>query len=298
MLQTETSRRWARAAIAALGLTAGIVVIVVASGAPLSHSSPVNATSAQAPITALFVLLLGFGVMTLGALLVILWPRRSKSDDEPEYEHQRLEVPWFGKLLAILLPLALGGALIAAAVLGAKTNHRGPRLIGPIAPVRRTNVPVSPTGGRGTFTLPGWVPWTILAIVLVAVISGLVMLVVGRLWRGEESSEEVAARAAVDAAIEALDTTTDPRGAVIAAYAAMERTLAEHGVARSRAEAPREYLRRVLTTTSGAERDAGTLTELFEEARFSTHPISERVRELALSALSSLRARLRTEVAA
>ncbi|MGB0091097.1 MAG: DUF4129 domain-containing protein, partial [Solirubrobacteraceae bacterium] len=96
----------------------------------------------------------------------------------------------------------------------------------------------------------------------------------------------------VEAAIGALETATDPRGAVIAAYGAMERTLATHGVARSPAEAPREYLRRTRAASSATEREARTLTGLFEEARFSTHPIPERVRELASSALSCLRARL------
>ncbi len=65
-----------------------------------------------------------------------------------------------------------------------------------------------------------------------------------------------------------------------------------NGIACSRAEAPREYLQRVLVVASGAEPDASTLTGLFEEARFSPHPIPERLRALALSALGSLRARL------
>jgi hypothetical protein len=81
---------------------------------------------------------------------------------------------------------------------------------------------------------------------------------------------------------------------VIAAYVAMQQSLAVTGIARSPAEAPREYLQRVLVASSATEREARTLTGLFEEARFSTHPVSERVRELALSALSSLRAHLQT----
>jgi hypothetical protein len=43
------------------------------------------------------------------------------------------------------------------------------------------------------------------------------------------------------------------------------------------------------------EREARTLTGLFEEARYSTHPIPEPVRELALSALRSLQDRLEAE---
>jgi hypothetical protein len=57
--------------------------------------------------------------------------------------------------------------------------------------------------------------------------------------------EVSAARAAVDAAIGALDSDADPSRAVIAAYGAMQRTLGERGVARSPTEAPREYPQRV-----------------------------------------------------
>ena len=62
--------------------------------------------------------------------------------------------------------------------------------------------------------------------------------------------------------------------------------------ARAPAEAPREYLRRVLGRTSGAETEATLLTGLFEEARFSTHPLPESVRSRARATLSSLRDRL------
>ena len=99
----------------------------------------------------------------------------------------------------------------------------------------------------------------------------------------------------MEAAIGALDAETDPRRAVIAAYGAMQRELGEHGVARSPTEAPREYLQRALTASRATEREARTLTGLFEEARYSTHPIPERLREAALSALRSLQRRLQAE---
>jgi Domain of unknown function (DUF4129) len=63
---------------------------------------------------------------------------------------------------------------------------------------------------------------------------------------------------------------------------------------RSPAEAPREYLRRALAASRPTERETTTLTDLFEEARYSTHAIPERLREVALSALRSLRSRLQT----
>ena len=122
-------------------------------------------------------------------------------------------------------------------------------------------------------------------------LAGLAVLVLRRERDlADRPPEPGAAGEAVQAAIAALEADTDPRGAVIAAYAAMQRTLAAHGLVRSPSEAPREFLGRVLVASRAAEHDAGTLTGLFEEARFSTHPISERTRERALSALRSLRA--------
>ena len=70
----------------------------------------------------------------------------------------------------------------------------------------------------------------------------------------------------------------------------MQQTLAAYGVPRQPAEAPREYLGRLLRASAASEQDARTLTGLFEEARFSTHPISEPIRHQALSALSAIRA--------
>ena len=293
MLQTQRSRRWARAAEATLGIATASAVIAIAASAPLSHPTPVNAASAQAPSTALFLLLAGVGTVALAALAAVIWPgRRRKGDEEPELVPVPPEVHWIWKLLAIVLAFAVGATLVAAAVLGARTAHPIP--LGGAAVGARHGAPAGAGGGTGGFVLPSWVPWTGLGIVLAGVATGAALLVFGGARSVEEPPERRAARAAVDAAIDALDTTIDPRYAVIAAYAAMERVLAARGIRRLRAEAPREYLRRVLLAASGAERDAQTLTGLFEEARFSTHPISERLRELALSALTSLHARLRT----
>ncbi|MGI8506049.1 MAG: DUF4129 domain-containing protein [Solirubrobacteraceae bacterium] len=274
------------------GLTA---VIAMAARAPLAPSTPVNAASARAPVTALAVLLVGAGVVALGGLAIVMWPaRRRRGDDEPEPVAERLQVHWIWKLLAILLTFALGAALVAAAVLGAKAVHRAPQLGvgGGGGLARPPAAPGAPRGAESGFVVPSWLPWTVLAIVVLAIGVGIGLLLRWLRPAVDGAPETTATRAAVQSAIAALGAATDPRAAVIAAYAAMERTLAAEGVARSPAEAPREYLQRVLVASSATEWEARTLTGLFEEARFSAHPIPERVRELALSALDSLRARL------
>jgi Domain of unknown function (DUF4129) len=279
----------------AVGFTLATALVAMAGRAPLSRGAPVNAVSARAPVGALFVLFIGAGIVALGGLVTLVWVgRRRRQDDEPELVGEPLQVHWLWKVLAVLVPLALGAALIAAVVFGLK-NVQPRSTAGATQTLDHPHGP-APAGAVGsTFAVPSWLPWTVLAIAVLAVAIGGLWLWRRRTRFEDESVAKSAARAAVDAAITALEETTDPRGAVIAAYAAMERTLAARGVARRAAEAPREYLARVLVETSGAAADARSLTNLFEEARFSLRPISERSRRLALAALSSVRVHLAAE---
>jgi Domain of unknown function (DUF4129) len=282
--------------LATAGLVVAVVVVAIAARVPLSRSTPVDASAAQAPTTALFVLLIGAGVVMLGALAAVAWSGRRRKDDPPEHEPTPIEVPWIWKLLGILLPCLVGAALVTAAILGARSVRTTPRsggvAVGPI-PLRAR----STAGTAAGFTVPAWLPWTVLAIIGVGVAAGVFGLWVRRGRARVEESKHAATSAALEAAVGALVSDRDPRRAVIAAYAAMQRTLDEHGVARSPAEAPREYLRRVLIANRATEREATTLTDLFEEARYSAHPIPERVRDVALAALRSLQSRLHTGAA-
>lgn len=100
------------------------------------------------------------------------------------------------------------------------------------------------------------------------------------------SAEEL--REAVAEGRAALATIDDARAAIIACYVAMERRLAERGTERGAADTPDELLARAVA--SGAVRGgaAGRLTNLFYEARFSTHPLSGGQRDAASAALDEL----------
>jgi len=95
---------------------------------------------------------------------------------------------------------------------------------------------------------------------------------------------------AVRAGAAALTTAADPRTAIIACYEAMEAVLAEHGSARDVSDTPTEFLNRAVSAGLIRSDAAGTLTDLFREARFSRHPLGEREREDAIGALARLRA--------
>jgi hypothetical protein len=87
----------------------------------------------------------------------------------------------------------------------------------------------------------------------------------------------------------------DPRRAVIAAYARMERALGAFGFRRHAFEAPLEYLERLapeLEELPGAARLVFELTHLYERAKFSAHAIDAGMKEDAIDTLIALRAEL------
>lgn len=105
--------------------------------------------------------------------------------------------------------------------------------------------------------------------------------------------------AAIETTIDDLRSERDARRAVIAAYALMECTLAAHGLARRRSEAPLEYLANILRGLRVRESAVRTLTTLFEYAKFSGHEIDPVMKEEAIAALIDIRDDLqREEVAA
>ena len=101
-------------------------------------------------------------------------------------------------------------------------------------------------------------------------------------------------REAVESGRSALRTVDDARAAIIACYVAMENSLAQRGAARAVADTPDELLARA--TSSGLVRGtaAARLTELFYEARFSSHPLGRGQRDAAEQALDELAAALAT----
>ena len=95
--------------------------------------------------------------------------------------------------------------------------------------------------------------------------------------------------AAVDESLDDLRAEPDPRRAVIAAYARLERVLAAHRLPRHPAEAPLEYLARMLDDLSVSPEAARRLTDLFERAKFSQHVVGTEMKEEAISALETVR---------
>jgi Domain of unknown function (DUF4129) len=111
----------------------------------------------------------------------------------------------------------------------------------------------------------------------------------------EDPAEAVAA--ILDDTLQDLHDERDPRKAVVAAYARMERALGAHGLPRRTSEAPAEYLERTLEELSASASSASRLTRLFEWARFSDHPVEPGMKTEAIQALEAVRDELTAPLA-
>lgn len=114
-------------------------------------------------------------------------------------------------------------------------------------------------------------------------------------WEPPALADELSGE--ISLAIDDLRSETDIRRAVIAAYARMEKVLARSGLRRRSSETAMEFLRRVLGDLRVSAPAAQSLTELFEEAKFSSHELEEGARTRAVDALQTIKFDLLAEAA-
>ena len=152
-----------------------------------------------------------------------------------------------------------------------------------------------PTGGASSSYEPEWTWIPLLVIGSLVVIGVAVAKVVAR-RRRPLSQDEIIARelaGALDDSLDALRAEPDPRKAVIAAYARLERVLGAHRLERLESETPNEYLARILEDLDVERGSVRRLTDLFTEAKFSHHSVDAAMKEEAIEALTTVRDELR-----
>jgi hypothetical protein len=135
-----------------------------------------------------------------------------------------------------------------------------------------------------------WIPvLVVVALVAVCVVAAVVAMRRGRATRPEEEAVAEAVAAVLADTLDDLRAEADPRKAVIAAYARLERVLAAHRLPRRLSETPEEYLTRILPDLAVEPRSVRRLTDLFTRAKFSPHEVDAGMKEEAISALSTVR---------
>jgi hypothetical protein len=180
-----------------------------------------------------------------------------------------------------------------------------------ITPSAPPPAPTTPPPARGATAPPQQNPHNasgdMLGVLLVAAVPALLVVVAAavintrRRWRrptagvvaddpvgsrAAEQPSESLVRAAEVGLAEIADLSREPREAIIACYAAMERELANvPGAKPQDFDTPTEVLARAIEHHALHADNAAQLVDLFEEARFSPHVMNEGHRELAVGVL-------------
>ena len=248
-----------------------------------------NQTAAGASGTVLAVALSAAEGLAFVAFIVVLASarpqRQPKSDDEEE--PWRPAIPWWAKASGVLLAVA---ALVTpfAVLLTRKPRSLGSRPL-PAGPPKIT--PGHAVTGSAS---QAWPLITGMAIAIAVVIT---LTLLGRRRRarpqdGTHRTRLATLLASLTAGSDALGAGGEPRAAIIACYAAMERGFAAAGSAPALADTPAEVL--VRATRAGLVRPgpAETLTVLFRRARYSTNPMTGADSRLAADALAEMRSDL------
>jgi hypothetical protein len=164
--------------------------------------------------------------------------------------------------------------------------------VGDIVPTETAPPPTGTPNSTATTYEPSfaWIP--VLLVLLLVAVAVAAYVISGRRARGREAHREALLEdvsAVLDETLDDLRAEPDPRRAVIAAYARLERVVAVSGLPRGDAETQEEYLGRFLASLEVSERAARRLTDLFERARFSQHAVDVGMKEEAIGALEQLR---------
>ncbi len=267
-----------------------LIVIVGVRGATPSGSSAV-------PWRGYWVLV-GVGIEAAFAALLVALSAAARRDGGELVTAVRMR-RWLRRILTVAL-LAMPILLAATYLPGVHRAARRRLPPGSTTPLRPLQHSRPPQGG-GQIEL-----MVIYALLAAAVLAGVIAcLAVLRRRRPAgpvpqadpeladwQSGDQADLGRAVESGQAALRQVDDARAAIIACYVAMERTLAQAGTSRADADTPDELLARAAADGLLHGGAGPALTEVFYEARYSSHPVPPGRKEAAEDALGELAAEL------
>ncbi len=266
-----------------VSLATGAAASLIIGAATASGGTPIRVTELVLPNEAIVVAILGFFGILLGFFV-----------------YQRLSGPavgfgtrtWLNFLVVILILILF--VVVFRSLLGGGPAPTGavptvPNPPGPPPPSNGTGTNLTPVGNVTPLffpSLPGWVPFVLIAVaVLVGAVVGLPAIRAfveerraSRAAPGARSRTIAEVRIALEQARQQLDLGDDPRRVIVALY---NELLARLGpiVGGVDPETPEEIRSRHLLRLGIRPTAAMTLTRLFEEARYSSHPLGPGHRE-------------------
>lgn len=281
---TIPSSRTALVVLALVGFAGSVALVGAGSVDPQRRG---GSSTADTAVTAVAVLVGAAALIFVG--FVVRRTRRPPpaGDERDRSTSAVLLQPLLTPLLSTLLLLAayalvLGPCLSDRSSPGPSGNRRP-------SPTTTLVSPASPASSGS----PGKPDWSVVAGVVLGV-SGLALAWISARHRRPGEPERAGLELGDDIAasltdLDALDEDPDHRRVVIRTYARMERALGRTTVPRQPWETPQEFLGRALTALGAGAIPARRLTDLFEQARFSTHAVDGAMRAEAAAALRTVR---------
>ena len=285
-METNAGRRPLRPALTTLGVLVSLAVVGVAARGSIPTADDGGGRPADTLVDILFTLylvVLAAGAVFFVYLLVLQrgLKRKTGSASSP---------------FSLLVPfvILLVGLFLARRLADLERRPPPEETLVPRQPPPRTSATIPEDAASD----PGfaWLPALAFATLLVLA-AGAVF------WGGARRRRALAEPDApglqealadvLEATLDDLRAERDPRRAVIAAYARLERVLAAHGIPRRPSDAPLEYLRRVLHDLSVNPDAVQRLTLLFERAKFSHHAVGPDMKDEAIAALETMQDELR-----
>lgn len=267
------------------------VVAIAATGSTSTGTSRVRSPSDTLLDT---ILSLGLVAPLLGAVLLVygLSQRKAISEEVASGRYRRTSL--------VVLFVFVSIFVVAARRFSKRELAPNDSELGDLVfPPGQRPIPEAPDPGAATYEPTfAWLP---IGLMVGLVAAGVMAYVVAqrRATRAARDEEALAEQLVVvlDETLDDLRAESDPRRAVIAAYARLERVLAAHGAARRRAETPDEYLARVLGELAVDAEAVRRLTDLFSWAKFSQHAVDIAMKGEAIDALEHVRDQLREATA-
>jgi hypothetical protein len=281
----ELPGTWRAAAVAVL-----LAVTVAGLRARGTFSrTPDSALSGASRAFLLTTLAVAEGFALIAFILLLAMARPSKKPPDDEEPLWRPPFPWWAKTLAVLTAVAV---LVTPFAVLFTMKGRPKTAAAPLARhgVRLPGASRLPAPSSGS-------AWPLIAGMVIAIAVVVTVTVLSRRRRpaGPPPNQDrhlAALSQSLAAGRAALDQGGDPRAAIIACYAAMERGFAAAGSVPAAADTPAEVLARA--TQGGLVRSgsAAALTGLFRRARYSTEPMTGADAAQAASAMDRLQADL------
>jgi len=278
-----------RAVVVLVSLISLLVAVAVAS----TGSVPVGTGGTRSPsdrfldvAISLFLLWMAFGTVVLVLLIV----NRRGVLAQAMVERRK-----GGRRNALVAGLITFGLLAVFIRWISANGNNGQTLLDRFRPgSRRANLDVSGATPRYEPEFATGPVLIVLGVLAVAIVTWVIA------YRARRRSLPPISESLYPALTDVLDETlddlraeTDPRKAVIGAYARMERTLGAYGLPRLPAEAPDEYLQRIFADLEVSRRSVSRLTALFSWAKFSGHDVAPEMKQEAIAALEAVGNELR-----